>query len=557
MKHIVERFFKMTKAEVFDCFSHLPGARVYGKFIFIPGTKNERLLLVAHADTVFDGPPRGVDWFGNIAKAGDKYTLITGPAYVPPKAPEPPKVDPVPEVATAPEPPPAPTIECEAPATPEAKPEEKVEAKVEEKTAEVKVEAPSEETNGKKGKKKGKKDVPLADQEQKFLWDEKVQAAFVVVGMGKDERRIPIDEYRKIVEDELKTPAQKQEPKKPATTYQTNNNNNNSSYNYRGGTSYSNYNSRGLGADDRAGVAIAWLMRNAGHSILITDEEERGGHGAKAAARTIPEELAEHLFAIQVDRMNDQEMVFYDVSTKEFEQYMVDQTAITLHSKVGFRIERGSYTDIVDVCRAGGICGVNLAAGYWGQHTSSECFNYDAWLRTLNVVRRLCHEPVELKRFPLPTRTEAKANPTPPPVAEPSKTPTGAQTTTVGVFGDTKPSATGGTQQPSPYKDGPRFPGNTAEKTDNGVGVVVTRVDPITGVKTVERKVVTEIRSENGEVPDLFPDGSTPIKQALDDAERLVQHQADHQADGGAEVVGAVSGAVSILELQHLNAPIA
>ena len=36
-----------------------------------------------------------------------------------------------------------------------------------------------------------------------------------------------------------------------------------------------------LGADDRAGCAIAWAMRNLGHGILITDGEETGCLGAE------------------------------------------------------------------------------------------------------------------------------------------------------------------------------------------------------------------------------------------------------------------------------------
>ena len=36
----------------------------------------------------------------------------------------------------------------------------------------------------------------------------------------------------------------------------------------------------GLGDDDRAGCAILWILKDMGHSILITDGEERGGWGS-------------------------------------------------------------------------------------------------------------------------------------------------------------------------------------------------------------------------------------------------------------------------------------
>lgn len=161
------------------------------------------------------------------------------------------------------------------------------------------------------------------------------------------------------------------------------------------GLGSSNYGSgRGLGADDRVGIAMIWMMRKSGHSILITDGEERGGIGAKAAGRELAEEIGQHQFAIEIDRNFDQEMVFYQVATQAFKEYMVEQTG-------GFHIGIGSYTDIADVCEAGGICGVNLAAGYWNQHTSSEMFSYDAWLRTYNVVRAMLYDR-EHPRFPLP-----------------------------------------------------------------------------------------------------------------------------------------------------------
>jgi acetylornithine deacetylase/succinyl-diaminopimelate desuccinylase-like protein len=36
----------------------------------------------------------------------------------------------------------------------------------------------------------------------------------------------------------------------------------------------------GIGADDRAGCAMLWLLKDLGHSLLITDGEEAGGLGS-------------------------------------------------------------------------------------------------------------------------------------------------------------------------------------------------------------------------------------------------------------------------------------
>jgi hypothetical protein len=150
---------------------------------------------------------------------------------------------------------------------------------------------------------------------------------------------------------------------------------------------------RCLGADDRAGIALMWLLRRSGHSVLITDGEETGGLGAQAAIKDLGSELGKHHFAVQVDRRFDREMVFYDCATPEFVAFMRQATR--------FRVEEGSFSDISFICPDAEICGVNLAAGYWNEHTQFETFSYDAWLRTFNTVRALVARP-ELPRFELP-----------------------------------------------------------------------------------------------------------------------------------------------------------
>jgi hypothetical protein len=141
--------------------------------------------------------------------------------------------------------------------------------------------------------------------------------------------------------------------------------------------------SSGLGADDRAGCALAWTFRNSGHSLLITDEEEDGCVGASHAAAEIAVELGSHLFAVEVDRRGDCNAVFYSVSTDAFENWILE----TLRSP--WVRECGSFSDIAAMCHEAGICGVNLAAGYYYEHTSQEIFSLDAWQRTRAGVERL------------------------------------------------------------------------------------------------------------------------------------------------------------------------
>jgi hypothetical protein len=74
MKHIIERFLKMTTEEVLNTFSELPGAIKTRNYVFIQGIRDKPILLVGHADTVFTGPPGSVEWCGNIAKAGYSWS---------------------------------------------------------------------------------------------------------------------------------------------------------------------------------------------------------------------------------------------------------------------------------------------------------------------------------------------------------------------------------------------------------------------------------------------------------------------------------------------------
>ncbi len=66
----------------------------------------------------------------------------------------------------------------------------------------------------------------------------------------------------------------------------------------------------GLGADDRAGCAILWLLRNSGHSLLLTDGEEIGGISADylmCFRPDIADELNAHRYMIQFDRRNSRD----------------------------------------------------------------------------------------------------------------------------------------------------------------------------------------------------------------------------------------------------------
>lgn len=139
----------------------------------------------------------------------------------------------------------------------------------------------------------------------------------------------------------------------------------------------------GFGADDRAGCAILWLLKDLGHSVLITSGEEYGQIGAKFLIEENPdiadEINYEHNFIIQFDRSGRCDYKCYDVGTDEFRNYVEQNT--------GYKEpDRLRTTDIRVLCRD--ICGVNLSVGYYKEHTHEAYLVFEEWLRTLNIARR-------------------------------------------------------------------------------------------------------------------------------------------------------------------------
>lgn len=151
----------------------------------------------------------------------------------------------------------------------------------------------------------------------------------------------------------------------------------------------------GLGADDRAGCAILWLLRDSGHSLLVTDGEENHRIGSTFLMQECPaiaEEInTSHHFMVQFDRRNARDFKCYEVGTDEFRQYV--------HSETGYtEPDRKAYTDITTLCER--ICGVNLSVGYYREHTAQEYIEIDEWLHTLQIARKWLLKE-DLPYFPL------------------------------------------------------------------------------------------------------------------------------------------------------------
>ena len=140
----------------------------------------------------------------------------------------------------------------------------------------------------------------------------------------------------------------------------------------------------GIGADDRAGCAILYLLRNSGHSILILDGEEHGQIGANYLKNEHPEifeEVNKHCYALQFDRKNSSDYKFYNINiTSDFKQFIENSYKYNFAGT-------SSKTDIAVLCKD--MCGVNLSVGYYGAHTEQERIYFDQWLKTYLKTEKL------------------------------------------------------------------------------------------------------------------------------------------------------------------------
>jgi len=123
----------------------------------------------------------------------------------------------------------------------------------------------------------------------------------------------------------------------------------------------------GLGADDRAGVfgvfrVYSSLPEELRPNLLFCDEEETGGHGARSAAKLLPE-LDESLFMVELDRRGHEDCVFYNKEPDEFVKYI---------EGFGFKKDTGTFSDISTLGREFNLCSTNLSVGYYNEHTRYE-----------------------------------------------------------------------------------------------------------------------------------------------------------------------------------------
>ena len=143
----------------------------------------------------------------------------------------------------------------------------------------------------------------------------------------------------------------------------------------------------GIGANNRAGCAILYLLRDTGHSLLVLDRQE---YGFALATREIwcdfhdlYNEMNRHRYMMEFDLSGADGLKYYDMpASDEFKKYMSDGFGYHEVFPDGKR-----STDICEMCDS--ICGVNVSTGYYNESTPREKLNYEQWLNTYVKARNL------------------------------------------------------------------------------------------------------------------------------------------------------------------------
>lgn len=121
-----------------------------------------------------------------------------------------------------------------------------------------------------------------------------------------------------------------------------------------------------LGADDRAGCYILYdILRNSPLKphVLLTNYEESGGLGAREFANSDLHKMYMIEFFIELDRKGVNHYVQYNRNPKEVNDWM---------EQFNLPRESGSYSDIKTITEITRVPSVNIATGYYLQHTTRE-----------------------------------------------------------------------------------------------------------------------------------------------------------------------------------------
>lgn len=158
----------------------------------------------------------------------------------------------------------------------------------------------------------------------------------------------------------------------------------------------------GIGADDRAGCALLWALKDSGHSLLVLDGEEQGKHGARYLRDSAPKlykEINHHRFMMEFDWKYSEKCLYNQVdNTALFKEYIQTVLGYTESPK-------GGGCDLQVLCRR--ICGVNVGIGCENIHTSKEYLCWAQWLKAYEDLSEFLRADHPCFKLPMVKRVKA------------------------------------------------------------------------------------------------------------------------------------------------------
>ena len=142
---------------------------------------------------------------------------------------------------------------------------------------------------------------------------------------------------------------------------------------------------QGIGGDDRAGVyMILRLIQSVHCHVLFCEDEETGGHGARAFTKSGIKPNVNYI--VELDRVGDNDAVFYQCRNRQFERHI---------NSFGFQTAFGSFSDISILAPHLNLAAVNLSTGYYHAHQPGEYVRLDKVEELIGRVEKLLQTKTE------------------------------------------------------------------------------------------------------------------------------------------------------------------
>lgn len=149
----------------------------------------------------------------------------------------------------------------------------------------------------------------------------------------------------------------------------------------------------GIGGDDRCGIyMIMRIIKKLDCHVIFFEDEEMGGIGSEKFTKT---ETCKNLegklnYIIELDRMNSNDAVFYNLDNYDFEEFITESF---------WKLAYGSFSDISNICPAIGVAGVNLSCGYYNPHHLDEYVVLSEMDTAIREVKKLIKRTTKSDKF--------------------------------------------------------------------------------------------------------------------------------------------------------------